>query len=772
MDRGSTYMAEGNFQKARVEFQSALQVMPDDAEARFQNGRVLDRLGDVREAGRFFAGAIEADPTHEPARAALARLYLYGGSPQQALATLEPALATRTTNAAVLAVAAAAKFALKDVDGALAAAEKAHAADPRSELATATLAGLYGALDRRADALRVLEEGVRINPTSTELRLALAQELVVAGRAKDAERHLRSLLDGSRSTPASWMRLASFYRAQNRSADVEKTLREAIATLPSDRDVSMAFITYVAETRGPGAALQELEAIGAANPNSADLTLAVGPYLERTDPEAAERLYRDLVAKSGAEAAGLKARVRLAELASRRGEVDRADAMIADVLRENPRDAGALALRSARRAAAGDGQGAIADLRTVLRDDPNNPDFLLAIARAHITLGEGALAEEAIRRGLDADPANVSLQLALAGLLLERDEAAAAVSLLTQLARARPVDRQVQDALFRASMRVNDLALADATVRAIRSTFAESATTHLYAGMVAEARGNLADAEQAYRKAVGLAPGVAEPLMATAGVYAKQGRTDQAVAMLEKEAKRAPESPVPHKLRGDLLLASSRYSEAEAAYRAAIRTAPSWWPGYRGLAQSLTGRKQVDAARAALKEGAERAADPTELHVELGLLGEQQSRWTDAAGEYEKVLARNPSHAVARNNLAMILATHDASKENLRRADELVQPFAQARDSRLVDTFGWVQLKLGRNREAREAFERTVAMDPSNGTYRYHLGLALMAEGDEQRAAEEIGRAVKSDPDFVEVQSARNLLAALAGRRAQDVASN
>ena len=48
MAKGKDFLAAGNFDKARVEFRNALQIAPNDEEARFQNGVVDEKLGNTR----------------------------------------------------------------------------------------------------------------------------------------------------------------------------------------------------------------------------------------------------------------------------------------------------------------------------------------------------------------------------------------------------------------------------------------------------------------------------------------------------------------------------------------------------------------------------------------------------------------------------------------------------------------------------------------------------------------------------------------------------
>ena len=79
--KGHEFYAANNFEKARIEFRNALQIAPNDSEARYENGLVDEKLSNLREAAQFYQGAIDSNADNIKARAALARLYLFGGAP-------------------------------------------------------------------------------------------------------------------------------------------------------------------------------------------------------------------------------------------------------------------------------------------------------------------------------------------------------------------------------------------------------------------------------------------------------------------------------------------------------------------------------------------------------------------------------------------------------------------------------------------------------------------------------------------------------------------
>ena len=107
MEKGQSYLVAGNFDKARVEFQNALQIAPADAEARFEMGVVNEKLGKVREAASFYQGTIDVSADHLGAHSNLARLYIFSGVPDKALELIKPALEKHPDDSQLLALRAA-----------------------------------------------------------------------------------------------------------------------------------------------------------------------------------------------------------------------------------------------------------------------------------------------------------------------------------------------------------------------------------------------------------------------------------------------------------------------------------------------------------------------------------------------------------------------------------------------------------------------------------------------------------------------------------------
>ena len=763
LEKGHAFLAAGNLDKARVEFQNALQIAPTDAEARLEMGVVDEKLGRPREAAQFYQGVIDVSPDHAEARARLARLYLFSGAPDRALELIKPGLERHPDDAGLLIVRAAVRAQQKDPGGALADAERAVQLAPASEDAVAVLAGVYKAAGDVAKAQTLLERSVQTIPDTIDLRLALAQIYAQESRPADAEIQLLKIISLRPREAAARLRLARFYLQSGQVDAAEHTLREAVDALPADLDAKLSLVDFLAAHRNREAAEKELKAMIDASAADAELKFALAKfYQEGGEPARAEAVYRAVIDREKLNAAGLSARDRLAALRVQDDDMTGALALVNEVLAKSPRDDEALMVRGSIALARKDPRSAIADLRSVLRDQPNAVGVLRSLARAHLANGEPAIAEETMRRAVGDNPTNPALELDFAQLLMQLGKPEQARTIIAELVKQKPDSVEALDAQFRIAMASNDLATAKSSADAVAALRPKLAIGYMYQGIIAETEKRNDDALRLYTTAADLQPGAAEPLEAVVRLLANTKRLPQALARLDEAAAKFPDQSLALDIKGEVLLQTGRTEEASEAFRQAIARTPKWWRPYRGLANAQTAAKNPAAAAATLRAAMQVVEQGEVLGELLASLLESQGKPEEAIREYEDILRRYPQSEVAANNLAMLLATYKTDAASLDRARDLASRFANSPNPSFLDTYGWVLFKRGDAAGSVPVLARVVAKTPNVAVARYHLGMAQSLAGDDSGARENLMRAVNSGSQFYGLDEAKATLDKLA----------
>ena len=745
LQKGQTYLAAGNFEKARVEFRNALQIAPSDSEARYENGVVDEKLGNIREAANFYQGAIQSNADNVNARTRLARLYLFSGAPDQAMTLIKPSIDKHPDDAGLLTVRAAARIQLKDQAGALSDAERAVSIAPTNEDAISVLAGVYKSQGETDKARNLLEEAIGKSPASVELRLALAQLYAGTGQQPRVEALLVDLVRVQPGEKAHRLRLAQYYLTQNRNDDAEKTLRQAIQDLPAERELKTGLVQFLAARRSREAAEKELTTMIGANPKDYELKFLLVQFYEQGKEFAkAETVLKDVIAAAGLEGPGITARNRLAALRVQQNDSAGAEKLIAEVLAKNPRDNDALILRGDLALAHKDPKTAIADLRSVLRDQPNSIGVMRVLARAHLANGEPALAEETMRRALEGNPKDAGIRLDLAELLVKLGKPEQAKPIIDELVKQQPGNYQALQLQFNVAVASKDNSGAKAIADAMVALQPKQSVGYFYQGVVAEADKHLDEAIARYSTALEFAPEAIEPLQGLTRALVAANRTPEALKRLDATMAAFPHSAVAANFKGEVLMGSKRTADAVAAFRIAIERDPTWWQSYHGLASAQASSQDRDGAVATLQAGIAKMENPTPLQNDLATLYESSGQIDAAINVYEAILRRDPHMEFAANNLAMLLVTYRKDQPSLDRAKTLVQPFASAAQAEYLDTYGWVLYKRGEITPALSALQNALLKAPGSPAFQYHVGMALAAAGQSVAARDNLTRALKA----------------------------
>ncbi|MCX7377411.1 MAG: tetratricopeptide repeat protein [Alphaproteobacteria bacterium] len=223
-----------------------------------------------------------------------------------------------------------------------------------------------------------------------------------------------------------------------------------------------------------------------------------------------------------------------------------------------------------------------------------------------------------------------------------------------------------------------------------------------------------------------------DPLHATvqmrrARMLQRLERSDEALSLLEEIARDYPSRPEPLGLTGDILRIKRRFAEAVVAYDRAIALAgpphPGHWP----------------------------------LYYDRGIALERSHQWEKAEADFLQALRFAPDQPHVLNYLGY---SWTEQGRNLQQAKEMIEKAVQQRpnDGAMVDSLGWVAMRMGNIPEAVRLLERAVELEPGDATINGHLGHAYWEAGRRLEAIYQWRRALNLKPEADEKERLENRL--------------
>jgi predicted Zn-dependent protease len=766
MQRAEQYLTARNLDKASIEVRNAMQVQPRAAAALDLNGRIEEMRGNWREAAGSYQAALDTQPGDLKAQVGLGKIYVMAGAGERALHVVAPGLVAHPDDPDLLAVRGAAEHLLKNEDAARADAERAVQLAPADETAIALLAALDQQTGKTDQAVALVAAAVRKAPATVSLREVLATLYLSTGQKDLAEQQLRQLVELRPEELPPRVRLAQFLSASGRLEAAQRVLEEAVQKLPKSAVAKVTLADFIATQRSRAAGEATLRKFIGQDPGDYDLRFALGALLQRSGAtDEAIAVYREIVSSDGTGPRGLNARTAIAALELTRGQFPPAEALVAEVLRKNPRDSDALILRANISLARNDPTPAIADLRAVLRDQPQSASLHRTLARAYLAQGNSALAEEALHSATEAAPNDPAVVIEFAQFLAERGRVAEAATALEAAVRRMPDNAQVREALIRAYLGKHDMAAARAAAEDLKALHADAPDGFYFAGLVAQQENRLEDSEKDLQRALALKPDSIDVLAALSRLDVQRGKGAAAIARLKALAEHQPRNVLLLNLLGQTYLATKDTTDAASALTQAIEADPRSWPSYRNRARVKVVQSDADGAIADYEAALKIAPSDPQLLMEAAALEEQHGKIDAAIAGYDALYRNDPQvRQLAANNLAMLLVTYRKDQASLDRARELSADFASSDNGALLDTNGWVRFKRGEYTAALSVLEQAVTRSPDSKVIRFHRAMAELQLGLRDRARSDLETALSGSGSFLGSDEARATLTSLTQR--------
>lgn len=779
IERGDQYVEDKAYAEAIIEFKNVLQIDPENAAAHQALSLAYLQVDKPREAYWEMSETVRLDPENTDARLRYGTLSAAIGDFDLSLEQADAVLDLDPTNSAAFVLRGQSRESKKDLEGAEADFRAAIEGDPQGAAFRFILAGFFERQGRIDEAEQTIRELIQVEESYlavsslarivTELRTRDDEALALLDRAvelakqvpaknnpvpdENTHRTSTSLVSNvlrERAVQAAYILLSAFHYDRHRFEKSIDVLEEGVA----ESETKVELIYQMGRLyRIKGMTEQADAMIRRATeeaPDNVAAKLVLSAYLGRHDD-----LVGALEAARAAVAIEPKnrsAQLREAELLidigyreSDKESIQAGRAIIDAVIGEEPESPEAHFVRAKIELAEGDVEAAKGSLEKVLEA---RPDW----AQARFVLGSALAASKDLRRArvelaraIENEPQLFAARKLLASVHSQLGEDEFAIEQGRAFLKQAPDDSEVRIIVAQSLIRVGRTKEAYEEVVQIPEEDRDAAA-YFALGRLDLAFGRNKLGTERLRKADELAPGNPQVLRTLLAVDNANGELAASAARIARAIAANPENSEIFEVDGEAKLAVGDRQGARLALEHAIELDPRNVTAQLALADLETREGNIDTMISIIESAAGAVPESSDLQYRLALAYESKGRNEQAIDAYEKSISLNADLAVAKNNLAYLLAE---SGGDLDRALELAQQAKEALpdDGSAADTLGWVLLRRGVPSAAigylQEAVERFPA-DASEvqGIVRNHLAEAYERNKDVEKAISESRKSV------------------------------
>ena len=761
---GLTLLAEGDVDRALLEFRNVFKLDGLHREARLTYAEVMRDRGNFQEAFSHYLLLAEQDPNDVVPRKWLFRLAMLGGDVEEAETHGVRARRIAPDDPEVKAIVAIMEYqtALEDRrpterrDAAARLVEiSSNVEDPQLYLPTIVDNHIRDAQFK--EALAAIDELLATDNTLEQWQALKLRVLNQLADGEAIEAQLETMVALFPETPDYPAALIQWHLSQDAPEAAEDFLRRWIDAAEGDvkTERQVQLVAFISGTQGTDRAIEELDLlIGESAGEGLPMFRAMqaGLLFDRGDHEDAIARMEAIVDGVGE---GLSAEeesdlneieVNLALMQLEVGREDDARARIAAVLAKDDGHVGALKQHSAWLIEADRSDDAIVDLRKALSRAPEDPQIMTLIAEAHIRNGSRDLAGEMLALAVEASGNAAAESLAYGRFLFSERAYRPAEDVISNGLRRAPANLELLSLLGRVHIQSSDWARTEQVEQRLRQIGGEEAVARAD-GLKVDSLRAQRRGQEALRFLTDLAGGEDGNLgaeIAVARTHMENGNFEQAEAFIDSRLRENPKSAEMRMLQAALFAQTNRGGEAERVLRRLVEEDPRREIVWRTLYEGKARTGDVEGARALLDEAlAALPESPDLLWARAGEL-ERDGDIDGAIAVYQGLYERLPNSPIIANNLASLLSVHASDEpEAIDRAYAIARRLRGSEVPAFQDTYGWLAHLRGQTDEAVEHLEAAAEALPTEPLVQFHLGMAYSAAERPKLAINQLTNAIE-----------------------------
>lgn len=723
--RALELLAEGDTDRAMLEFRNVFKLNGEYVEARLRYAEVLRDRGDFREAFSHYLLVADQQPDNITARRNLAEMALAGQDLETAKTHVGKAYALDPQDPTIRALKATVDY--RDEgrrEDALAMARDVIAEAPEVVAAYMLLIGDRLRAEEPAEALTLIDTALETSPADEGLHLTRLATLEMLGDTAGTGAELQQMSQMFPDNEGVHQALIQWYLHSGDTDAAETLLRTRAAEAPDTPEPALTVVSFLYELRGGDAARAELEKLIASTEDSGPFITAMAEldYTEGRTDEAIAGLQALL---EGAEATDKtrEMQVILARMLLGTGAVEEGSALLNTVIEGDRHNVPALKIRAQMAVEDDRPQDAVQDMRTALTQAPRDPEIMTIMALAHEREGSRELMGERLALAVETSNRGVGESLRYATYLMQEGRAGPAETVIVDALRRAPENADLLNALGQIHLERKDWERAEQTARLLQAQ-GNPVSTAMANALQTESLRLQGRTEELMTRLEELA-GTGDDGNALVSLVRSQvaaGEIDAARSHLESLLAQAPKDLQARQLLAGLDATTGNLETAEAQYRSLIADAPGLAQPYQALFTLLAAQGRTDGAEAVLTDGIAASEDNGRLlFIQAGIL-EARGDVDGAIANYEKLYKRDSRDPVVANNLASLLTGTGAGPEELDRAFAIARRLRGSEVPFFQDTYGWILYLRGDPEQALDHIRPAAAALPDNALVQFHLG--------------------------------------------------
>ncbi len=302
---------------------------------------------------------------------------------------------------------------------------------------------------------------------------------------------------------------------------------------------------------------------------------------------------------------------------------------------------------------------------------------------------------------------------------------------------------------------------AEQGYRAVLAADSKHANAWHLLGVIAQQRGQAAQAVEHIQQALALS-GPQAPYLGNLGVaFEALGRSAEAVTVLEQALALEPSSFTAQFALANALKSLGRLEEAVTRYGQALALQPNNASVHNNLGNALQALERYNEAAACYRQTVALQPNHGRAHYNLGVVLKDVKKPAEAADSFRRAIALLPDLAEAHVNLGVVLHDLGYLEEAILHTQTAIK--LNPGDAAAFNNLGACLRDSGKFDEAMECYAKALALRPALAEAAHNEGLALQAEGRSDEALERFKRAQDLNPAFLVAEQNAALLMLMNG---------